>query len=211
MKINLTTTLTYYINLETNRAGNGTTKSILKKLGFKDFRRAPGFPASSATEGCNLAHHNVLKSLIEYNKPFIVLEDDIEVNKFIKTISVPDDADAVYIGLSCMGSYEGMDGEQIAAAKISRNVSRIYNMLATHAIVYINPEYVRHTARVVEFCIDNNIPLDVGIGENMKYWKVYAINNPLFYQRGKYEKYTNRSLSTMNVVGPESAFAVSEK
>lgn len=86
MKINLTRTLTYYINLEKEKANNGTTKNILKGLGFTDFRRAPGFPTGDPTSGCSLAHLNVLQSLQDYEKPFIVLEDDVEINKFIKTI-----------------------------------------------------------------------------------------------------------------------------
>jgi len=210
MKINLTRTLTYYINLEKEKANNGTTKNILKGLGFTDFRRAPGFPTGDPTSGCSLAHLNVLQSLQDHEKPFIVLEDDVEINKFIKTISIPEDADAVYLGLSCMGTYNGTHAQQVSAEKTTRNVCRIYNMLATHAIVYINSEYVKSVIKAIEFCRDRNIPLDIGIADNMKFWNVYGMVTPMFYQRGKYEKYTNLHLSDMNVVPSESAMTLKD-
>lgn len=203
MKIHLPSTLTYYINLEKEKANAGTTKNILKRLEFTDYRRAPGFPTGDPVSGTALAHLNVLQSLQHQGNPFIVFEDDIEVNKFIKTISVPEDADAVYLGLSCMGLYNGKDEEQVSAEKETRNVSRIYNMLATHAIVYINPDYVKSVIKAVEFCKDRNMPLDIGIADNMKFWNVYGMTNPMFYQRGKYERYTNLSLTQMNVVPAE--------
>lgn len=205
MKLHLPSTLTYYINLEKDKAGNQKIKDILSKHKFSDWRRAPGFPDSKKINGVSLAHKNILESLRDYEKPFCVLENDVEVRKFVRTVSVPDDADALYLGVSCMGAYHGTDERQISAEKKSKNIYRIYNMLAAHSIVYFNSDYVKEVLRVIEFCHKNNIPHDIGIAEVMKYWNVYGLNEPMFYQSGNYEKYTNLTIEQMKPVGPKDA------
>lgn len=205
MKLNLPGTLTYYINLEKDKAANHYIKQMLIQNKFKDFRRSPGFPSDKKINGVSLAHFNIMQSLQDYDKPFLVLEDDVQINKFVRTLNIPDDADAFYLGVSCMGGYNGTDERQVSAEKVSRNVYRIYNMLAAHAIIYLNPDYVKEMIRVIDFCQKNDIPQDLGIVEVMKYWKVYGLNNPVFYQQGNYEKYTNLKIEEMNVVGPENA------
>lgn len=180
-------------------------KDTLNRHKFTDWRRSPGFADTQKFNGVNLAHQNILNSLKDYDKPFCVLEDDVEIRKFVKTVSVPDDADALYLGVSCMGGYSGTDQRQISAEKKSKNVYRIYNMLAAHAIVYFNKDYVQEMARVIEFCHKHEMPQDLGIAEVMKYWKVYALNEPIFYQKGNYEKYTNITIDEMKPLGPEFA------
>lgn len=211
MKLNLTDTLTYFINLEKDKASNHNIKSLLEKHKFNDYRRAPGFANETKINGISQAHRNILISLKDYEKPFLVLEDDVSLNKFVKTITIPDDADAFYLGVSCMGAYNGTDQRQVSLSKHGRNVYRIYNMLAAHAVVYINPDYVKEMIRVINFCEENSIPHDIGIAEVMKYWKVYGLNKPMFYQNGKYEKYTNISLDEMDSVGPEQASVFTKK
>ena len=203
--LNLPSTLTYYINLDSNKVSNHNIKQVLSRNKFKDFRRAPGYKDQKKINGISSAHENILLSLQDYDKPFIILEEDIEINNFIKTITIPDDADAFYLGLSCMGAYNGTDQRQISAKKHSKNVYRIYNMLAAHAIVYLNSDYVKEMIRVIEFCRKNDVPHDIGIAEVMKYWNVYGLSTPMFYQTGKYEKYTNLNIDQMNIVGPKQA------
>lgn len=191
MKLHLPSTLTYYINLEKDKANNQRIKDILNKYKFSDWRRSPGFADTKKFNGVSLAHQNILSSLQDYDKPFCILEDDVEVAKFVRTISVPDNVDALYLGVSCMGGYNGTDERQVSAERKTKNIYRIYNMLAAHAIVYFNTDYVKEMLRVIEFCHKNNIPQDLGIVEVMKYWNVYGLNEPIFYQTGNYEKYTN--------------------
>jgi hypothetical protein len=205
MKLHVPSTLTYYINLEKDKANNQNLKDILNKYNFSDWRRAPGFSDNKKFNGVSLAHKNILESLKDYDKPFCILEDDIEVSKFSRTISIPEDADAFYLGVSCMGGYNGTHERQISAEKKSKNVYRIYNMLAAHAIVYLNSDYVKEMLRVIEFCHKNDIPQDLGIVEVMKYWNVYGLNQPMFYQKGSYEKYTNLTIDSMSPVGSDKA------
>lgn len=205
MKINLTSTLTYYINLESAARSKQDLHVLLRRNKFKDFRRAPGFPNSTKFNGVSQAHRNVLASLQDYDKPFLVLEDDVDLNKFTRTITVPDDADAFYLGVSCMGAYNGTHQEQISVSKHSRNIYKIHNMLAAHAVIYLNPDYIKEIIRVIDYCEANNIPHDIGMAEVMKYWNVYGLNKPMFYQKGRYEKYTNKPIEDMKFVGPAEA------
>lgn len=202
MKIDLTSMLTYYINMAEDVEKDKATSDLLEDLGFKNFIRKPGFKAKHYTIGCGLAHQNILNTRCLKKAPFLVVEDDIAVRNFRNIIEVPDDADAVYLGLSKVGNINDKDKEEIYANKVDgfEDVYQIYNMLASHAILYINPGYARSAAQASEKYTKQKKGHDLGLAHNMRYWKVYAIEEPIFYQQGKYENHTNKTMSELNLV-----------
>jgi hypothetical protein len=192
MKINIPQTKTIFISINDEK-----TEAMNKKLseaGFSDFSRFDGFVADQKITGCATSHRDVLKPLRKHSSPFIILEDDAQIINMVTEIEIPDDADALYLGTSKVGFYNGRDNPVISVEKIDDNISRIYNMLSAHAILYITPEYTENYIRTTETCIDLNIPHDIGRAETMKYFNVYCLNSPMFSQEGPYESYTNKSL-----------------
>jgi uncharacterized protein YfaT (DUF1175 family) len=186
MIIDLKDITTYYINLKEHTTKNHKVKSLLRELNFKNVIRLEGYHyPSNPIAGCSRAHFH---SLDKTNPPFILLEDDVFIFKERWNngiIEVPDDADAVYLGTSTWGRMNGHNGEFIQYDVIDEfpGILRIYNMLATHAILYFSEEYVSmikrvayHTGYIIE---DYN---DVGFAEVQRYFKVYALNEPMFAQ-----------------------------
>jgi hypothetical protein len=171
MKIKLTDLRAYYINLHSDKAKNRHTKKLLESLGFVHLNRSPGFLEDNYIIGSGSAYQNVLISRCEKGDPFILFEDDIELTHFDHIIDVPDDADAIYLGVS--------------------------NMLATHAIVYLNMDYVKSAAKAAQKYLDQGLPHDLGIAENMKNWKVYALDKPMFIQSPKFRYYTDTAISKL--------------
>jgi hypothetical protein len=180
----------YYISME-----DTGIEEMLRDKGFSDIRKSDGVREKVKATGVAKAHVAALKkALSECDGPFIILEEDVLMNTFDPDIPVRKDMDALYLGVSEWGLKDGHGQRKIAVLKENNGFYRALNMLAAHAILYINHDYAR-------FLVDN-IPLFITMGTNqdkmraetMKYWKVYAKKFPIFYQSGKYEKYTNFTL-----------------
>ena len=202
MKVKLIDIPAYYINLERHKDKNQHMQNLLKSLNFRIIKRTPGFRHSVHAIGVGLAHQNVLDSLKDSDKPFIIFEDDVSVTHFDHIIDIPDDADAVYLGVSKMGAVNDTHEELIIADKVDGydNVYRIYNMLAAHAVLYLNNDYVRGLAEETKRCLDQQIPVDIGMANYMRNGKVYAIDKPMFILTDKFRDFTDTPISRLKNV-----------
>lgn len=183
MNIDIREIKTFYINLDKHTEKDLAVKNELEKLGIKNFTRVSGVDMPSNKQaGCASSHYNILASA---TSPLLILEDDCTIYKQILEIDIPDDADAVYLGLSRWGNKNNrskVDNYSHYPVKGYKNIYRIDGMLATHAILYLSQEYIEISRRIAKYCANNSIHVDVGFTEIHKLYNVYAINQPLFYQ-----------------------------
>jgi len=189
----------YYIGaLDKN---HGPLESALRYAGFKKIKKSPGVPDRHKASGVARAHVAALElALFECKGPFIILEDDVEIENLAKDITLPGDADALYLGLSMWGLKNGRGEIGISGEKKNGGVYRMYNMLAAHAILYVNHDYANFILRSIPIFLKMKTNQDKMRAETMKYWKVYATRIPVFYQSGKYEKYTRFTLSEQKLI-----------
>ena len=97
-----------YINLARDTEKNNRMQQMLSELGFETIIRVEGFVFPEAhLAGCSLSHFTALD---EVDPPFIVFEDDCVVKNFKPEIEIPDDADAVYLGISSWGRMNAHSG-----------------------------------------------------------------------------------------------------
>jgi hypothetical protein len=209
--IDLTKIPVYYINLDKDVEKRQAIESLLSELGFMYVNRFPGILDETKKVGVAQSHNQLLTYLKTKNTPFLVFEDDIDVFSFKKEIEIPADADAYYLGNSVFGLYNGIGRKKISVSKYDRNSHRIYNMLAAHAILYLNPEYVSFLAQATKFNISIKTNQDKARAETMKYWNVYASTTPAFYQKGLHEQFTKITLPGPRSSGPEGAFTYEQK
>lgn len=168
---------TFYINLDDDIEKKNEMESMLTSLGFTDYHRFPGIRAEG---GCRKSHHKLLSENIK--PPFIVLEDDCQLKNEVIELEVPDDIDMIYLGVSGFGYYNG-NISTVLYQEITDDVSRVYNMLSTHAMLYLSERYVKVVRHLAEYCsYKTSQPFDKSIAEIQKYFNVYALNNPFFYQ-----------------------------
>lgn len=204
MKISLLDLPAYYINISDEKSI--AMEHTLRSLGFKEIIRFPGVEESPKKNGIAKSHRNILSHLSKNNLPAIVFEDDVSVNKFVNDINVPDNADALYLGNSCFGLYNGIGRRQIAIKRFDQENFKIYNMLAAHAIVYLNKDYVDFLIKAIDFNISIQTNQDKARAETMKYWNVYARKEPMFYQNGSHKPVTNITLPSRFAAEPHSVF-----
>jgi len=182
MKINLLEIPVYYINLDDQNEKRIRTENLLSDLGFKNVERFSAIRHDAGRIiGCARSHYEILKTK---KPPFIILEDDCDLNrKFEHELELPDNSDALYLGISHWGRYLNHSGPYVHYEKYNDKLLRVYNMLATHAICYLSDTYVDICKRISYHCgyeVENH--LDIGFAEVHKLYNVYSFDEPIFRQ-----------------------------
>jgi hypothetical protein len=114
-----------YMNLEQHTEKNENMQKILKECGFKTIIRVEGVPRPDCpVAGCSAAHH---KGLLEIDPPFVLFEDDCMIKNFRPEIEVPDDADAVYLGISSWGRMNGHSGPYVKYEHVQDDLYRVFD------------------------------------------------------------------------------------
>lgn len=183
MEINLVNTKTYYINMDKHVDRNKDMIKLGNDLGMKDYTRVAGTEIIGHPKaGCATSHLEILNSIHE---PTIILEDDCVIANNNMLINVPEDADAIYLGLSEWGYLNSVSKRNNFNHKrhdIFKKVHKVDGMLATHAILYLSPEYVEISKKVAKWSAENDQHIDQGFALIQKYFNVYALATPIFYQ-----------------------------
>ncbi len=151
------------------------------------YRLVDAVKCSPGRIGCGLSHLKALRQA-DPNRPTLVFEDDIAVTEdFSPVIDIPDDADAIYLGVSAYGAiemidYVGFTGRLLAEAA-SQGLLRVYNLLAAHATIYLTDRYRRRAIEAItESLIDRDWDPDRGLAMIQADFNVYALRKPAFYQ-----------------------------
>ena len=217
MQINLLETDFYYINLEEDNERNDSLVNKLISLELSNERifridaiKAEGIPQDGVFRGCFLSQLKALKEARSKNKPFVILEDDVVVNRFNQYLEIPEDSQCVYLGLSSWGFTPASDSNlarlnSLITDNTNLNVARIFNMLSSHSIMYIDMDYVdllisrlekNSGGNIIESSVEKigmryfggtMLPCDVIMADQQYNNKVYALRDPIFYQDGKHE------------------------
>lgn len=189
MILDITQIPVFYINLEDRKDRKAKMESMLKKYGFTNYERFNAFQAGNRV-GCSMSHAAVLQHIIDRNLyPALVLEDDLAIFKrFRKEISVPENADAMYLGLSKYGYNSNKEDPHPRSLKISQlgeDYHRVHNMLARHAIIHFSENYDRQLIENMNRFISEPLKYvagDASISGVHPNFNVYAQNTPIFYQ-----------------------------
>ena len=202
MKIKLLDIPVYYINMAKDTHKKEYIEQILKEVGFKNINRIDAVEdKKNGKVGLSKSQY---KALSQIPAPFIILEDDADPRYFVKEIDIPNDADAVYLGTSQWGFQSSHAGYYLKYSKVvgNKDVLRIYNMLSSHAILYLKQDYVEMCKRTTKYCSEiYPMPMDVPFAMIQRFFNIYAMNKPLFIQKdyaGKMTaapQYTNKKLT----------------
>ena len=186
MKLDLREIPAVYMNLEKHTEKNESMYNMLNGMGFKNINRVDGIlDSENPIAGCSKAHHMALNN---FKTPFILFEDDcgIAYDDYNLEIEIPDNADAVYLGVSDWGRMNGHNGfyNQYDHVENQDNLLRIYNMLSGHAILYLSEIYREMCVRIAYHAgyVVKDYYHDVGFAEIQKWFNVYCFDRPIFYQ-----------------------------
>jgi GR25 family glycosyltransferase involved in LPS biosynthesis len=194
MQIDIRAIPTYFINLDFDTEKRARVEEIGQQLGLR-MTRFEAIKASVGVVGCGLSHIALWESLLHAPFPVLILEDDIELTKpdqFRPVFTIPDDADALFLGISHAGCNTGGGFDSVRFTPVDDALVQVHNMLATHAILFMNPAFMRKCIEFSRHCISNGVAFDFGTATVQRAWRVYAYRHPWFYQadphkRAKYD------------------------
>jgi hypothetical protein len=195
---------TFWINLIEHTENHRSMNSLLSSHGFINHQRTPGIRVTGFEGkayhqsinhymGVGLAQLNAMRQC-QPSLPSLILEDDVDITPhFNPILDIPDNTDAVYLGVSTAGNPFGI--------KINQNYARIFNVLAAHAIIYISPTFLSAAMTASKEClIDKLAPFDIAMSNLLSSYNVLTPIRPYFYQsnnkqsENKWEELTNKSL-----------------
>jgi len=170
-----------YINLDSDIERKEKMESMLKEYGFKNIIRLSATKHQDRLAGCSHSHFNALN---EVDAPFIVFEDDCVCKNTDPVITIPDDSDAVYLGISSWGRMNSHSGPCVYYEEVVDfpGIVRVYNMLGAHAILYLSKEYASVCSRISNHFYETAYHQDIGFAEIQKYFSIYSFDDPIFYQ-----------------------------
>ena len=159
-------------------------EALCAELGFKEVVHWRS-GTENYPECLNLATIQVLEHFAD--RPILFLEDDVEAQG-LREFEVPDDADAVYLGLSkCGGSkiVNRWQGDATFEPHSAEQV-RVMNMLSGHAIYYHSAAYRRAVAGYLRSYLGFKYYNDILLSRLQPCFRVYANKKPLFYQANRF-------------------------
>jgi hypothetical protein len=204
---------TIVLSLPGETARRASASALCDRLGLT-YRIMDAIRCSPGAIGCGLSHIKALRGW-GGQTPLLVLEDDVAASDdYAPAITVPGDADAVYLGVSRYGAVEPVDfaafGDMIAAEPIGDGLARIYNMFGAHAVLHLTDRWRRAAVEaMMGAMVDRNWPPDRGLARIQGDFNVYAFELPAFYQsaalqpegRGRHQEDVTRARLPVFPVG----------
>ena len=121
-------------------------------------------------------------------KPFLMLEDDVALNKPLDECEIPDDTDILYVGISncSMNDHRFHYANYYESVAEYPNIVRIKHMLSTHGIMICSPLGAAVVQRTMLEVYLSDKPWDIPLALIQPYYRVYALRDPLVYQDANY-------------------------
>ena len=161
--------------------------------------------------GVTIAHTVALMKGLTLKKPFIILEDDvnienINIEELEDYINRYEGIKAVYLGVSAWG---GNKNKKIVNSLLNTNEKviqindklfffkgargevvnnyfyRVKDMYGAHSILYLDENYINKTLQICILGINQNKPHDIYLPKLLKKEKVFGLMNNWFYQLAK--------------------------
>ena len=187
MKINLNTIKIYFLTVDTNGARKHHILEEFKGSDITEINPILNIGKNkSGTTGFSKMIDLALRQQKRYLpfQPFILFEDDCsKYREFPNELVIPDNTDILYIGLSKCGTHKDTTwAQQVYMTEIDNDLVRVYNMLASHAIMVCSASGALALQKAILESYFMGNPWDIFIAGIQPDYNVYALKNPLVYQ-----------------------------
>ena len=189
--LNLGYTNNYLINLDEAKDRLLSSRNALGHMAIP-FTRYPGIKHEKGIIGCGLSHRAILEFAVEGTAIF---EDDIKMVEAYKEffLEIPEGTDAIYLGVSDHGyvhPYQFGIRNTVKVSQFNKDFKRIHNMCSLHAVLYLSLDYINACKKVIDHCLEKDLPFDLGVASLHEDFQILTPNTPWFYQEPQPE-FTN--------------------
>jgi hypothetical protein len=173
---------------------------LVEDFGFdrKNIYRIPGKVRNPIKpNGVSEAHLAAMEFSKQFDGPFLVLEDDLELAGFKHIIDVPDNADAVYLGtmqhgLSFLGAYPTYPEQPENGITVNvipdvypenPEIYRVLSMSGGQSILYITDVFRTIVENSCKWGMQDNMAHDTYLATSQRLAYVYSYNEPMFINK----------------------------
>lgn len=180
----------YIISPGTDKYRHRLHKSFerLVDYGFHKIIYVKSIPDESVTKSLSLTFLSIIQSAVP---PYIIVEDDICLGQKKDVFEVPDDAVALYLGVSIWVyphtfDHIRQDGFHIRPCTrddfrdVNEELVQILGVLSTHAILFLEKNFIRFLSQKMLQGLER--PHDLYIAVAQREYAVYAYKTPVFFQ-----------------------------
>ena len=156
--------------------------ALFENLGFTMFYRQE--VAINLIRKVSIAMSH-LAAAMKMTPPFIIYEDDIAVNPSVTSfdIDVPDDTDALYLGVSKNGAHCKLDTEHGAVFSFfSDTLAKVEETFCAHANLFVTQRAVDATVKAIVRAFETGESQDVRVTRALAKLNTYCPVEPFFYQ-----------------------------
>jgi hypothetical protein len=186
MQVDLRAIPIYFINLPEQKTRYKTIVKMLSKAGFKDIRPIEGIRHTTSYLGVSLSHLKALRIGEQSGYPFIILEDDVDVNKFIYNFWLPDDTDIFYLGVAKSGRCFECGGLSMATGakyeKYDDGLYRAVSLFCDHGKIYFTKAAVEAQKRMIAKSLKNRMQHDIYMWKECRGLLCLTTRFPMVYQ-----------------------------
>lgn len=193
-----------YMNMDEDkrryRDMNLLFNDLVQDFGFKkeNIYRIPGTTRNAVkANGVSEAHLAAMEFSKQFNGPFLVLEDDLEVAAFDPIINVPDNADAVYLGTMMHGIefngawpvYPVIPSNGITVNVVpdvypeNPEIYRVLSMTGGQSILYVTDVFRTIVENSCKWGIEQSMCHDTYLATVQRLAYVYSYNQPMFINK----------------------------
>lgn len=158
---------------------------MLQREGFPE----PSFFLAELEGGSGTCYASItlnhLVAIASQPPPFILLEDDaMPTQWFARRFEIPENADAVWLGITDFGMSRGKPTAGAARLNGERTMPRVANMLGTHAILFLTTAFTAAVRDRLFLLLRQTpgTPHDRILAAMQDDWIIHAPNPPLFFQ-----------------------------
>jgi hypothetical protein len=205
MKIDLTKIPILYLNMDDDKIRyrdiNIMFNDLVEYLGFdkNNIYRIPGTYRNPIKQnGVSEAHLAAMEFSKQFDGPFLVLEDDVELVPFTNTVlDIPDNSDAVYLGTMKFGlEFEKAyarppklppDGITVNVVPDvypdNPEIYRVLSMSGGQAILYVTDTFRTIVENSCKWGIDQSTHHDTYLATVQRLAYIYCYNKPFFINK----------------------------
>lgn len=159
--------------------------AMLQREGFTE----PSFYLAELDSGSRCCYASItlnhLVAIASQPPPFILLEDDASPTQwFTPRLEIPENADAIWLGITHYGMAKGKPSAGAARLTGERTIPRAKNMLGTHAILFLSNAFTAAVRDRLFLLLRQTpgTPHDRILAAMQEDWIIHAPNPPLFFQ-----------------------------
>jgi hypothetical protein len=181
-------TVVYTVPRATDR--HPRVKAILDAAGFSNWQF---FYGQNTRPYWTAIPHDHARLLREHEPPFLILEDDIAVRDFHPWVEPPPAAEIVYLGAGRsrrrhngiaiarqhLPGHRILQAHQYGYEDLGPDWMRVFNMLYTHAILYLDKRVMLEVAEALD---TSHVPIDWTLAQQQWRWQTVCRKIPMWWQ-----------------------------